>query len=579
MAVNPCFIEGASNAQIDSGITPEFAAELWRYTKAVYSENGVSFPEALPKLAADFNMPERVISRILNHNKSVRVVAEDVAKVQLANREFLAANRRYIANASQSDAAKILNMANEGIRGNLLALHGPVIGGIHPIDQLFTPGGAGRFFRAYWRSVKAASPAETLKMMSRLQEMPRYPDWVDAGLPLQEKNVPGGKGQLEGVHVGGWGGRAMDAGLKPLMYEYAEKLLEQTDPDLKTPGPALKATMQDIARQASFATGTIPTGFLGHGLLVRVFTAMQLARSLNTARWMKTVFEPLQTADTYAQTAIGKASRMLPEQFQRPIPDAHARAAASRRLWQAGKYLGGMVGALLFNDQLNRSLGSKSRVNLTDPTRADFMAFKVHLPLLGDYYIKTRGSMEVLGFLAKVLATGNPYGKQKFGQSPEETVGRYTEYKMTPSVSLAKELTLGRDVFGRPVPWSAEPGNKAHPRYSSLYTGQGNSLKDRVLRGITSVEYASQHAPIFLGHGIGSFYEGMREHGVNPTDLRGVIRAVQQHPELVVRPAAESAGEFFGINAQHVRGKPYVPPAAQQRFERTYLPAPIGGPQ
>ena len=388
MVGNPCFIEGASNAEIDSGITPEFASDFWRYTKANYSEKGIGFPEALPKLAADFKLPERVISRIINHKKSVRVVAEDVAKQQRVNRDFLSSNRRYITDSSKSDAARILTKAHDGIRGSLLALHGPVIGGIHPIDQLFTPGGSGRFFRAYWRSVKAASPAETRAMMARLKESDRYQEWVDAGLPLTERE------QLEGVHVKGWGGRAMEAGLKPLMYEYAEKLLDATSPELKTP-TAIKETMKDISHQAAFATGAIPTGFLGYGKIVRLFRSVQLASSLNTARWMKTVFEPAQTIGTYVQTGVGKASRMLPEKYHRPIPDAHARAAASRRFWQAGKYLGGIVGGLIFNDQLNRSLGSESRVNLTDPNRADFMAFRVNIPGIGDYYIKTRGSMEV----------------------------------------------------------------------------------------------------------------------------------------------------------------------------------------
>ena len=165
------------------------------------------------------------------------------------------------------------------------------------------------------------------------------------------------------------------------------------------------------------------------------------------------------------------------------------------------------------------------------------------------------------------MATGNPYGKQKFGRSPEETLGRYTEYKMTPSISLAKEITLGRDVFGRPVPWSNEPGDEKHPRYASIYEGE-----NRLLRGLTSPEYAAQHLPIFFGHGVGTFYEGMREHGVDPHDLRAVLQTVQEHPETFMRPLAEAFGEFIGINAQVVRGKPYEVPQWQQELEQTYLP-------
>jgi hypothetical protein len=240
-------------------------------------------------------------------------------------------------------------------------------------------------------------------------------------------------------------------------------------------------------------------------------------------------------------------------------------------MWSAGKWMGGIASALVLNDQLNRWLGSKSRVNFTDPGRSDYWAFRVKIPGLGDYYIKTRGSMEVLQMLARTFAAASPYQKQKFGQrTPEEVFGRYTEYKATPSISLGKELTTGRDVFGRPVPWSTDPGTKYAPRYSSLYTGQ-----NRLLRGIASPEYWGQHFPIFIGHGVQAFYEGLRESGINPTDINAIFRGIQQHPAILGKTAFEGASEFLGINPQQERGKPYVVPQAQQKFEQNYLPPPM----
>jgi hypothetical protein len=548
MAVNPCFIENATNADIDRGIEQRggaaFASKLWRYTKANYSEQGVGFKEALPKLAADFKIPQRVVSRILDTNKQVRVVTEDLAKLQRQNRQFLADNRRYIANNSRSDAVKILSMINDGVRGTLLGGHGPVIGAIHPIDQLFTPGRMTDFFRAYGRAIKSAAPGTLDEIMSRYEGMDRWQKWQDVGMPLARND------RIESTRVFGWGGRAMETALKPLMYEYAEALRERSSPELKD-NPDM---MRDNASQAAHASGALLKGELGHGFLTKVFQLVQLASGLNTSRWMKTVIDPARTINTYTQAAIAKASQMLPERFQRPGPSAVERQGASNRTWQAGKWLGTMAGMLTVNDQFNRYMGLPARVNFTDPKRPDYLAFRVYIPGLGDYYIKTRGSMEVLQFLARMMQGAKPYAHGKYGErTPEEIAGRYFEYKATPSLSLYKEFATGKDVFGRPVPWSKDPGTRFAPQY---YTE----------------EWIGQHIPIFLGHGVQAFYEGMRDSGINPRDIHAIMRGVQQHPEILGRAAFESAAEFFGLNPMRERGRPYQVPQMQQRFEQKYLP-------
>lgn len=530
MPVQPCFIEGASNADLDRAATPEFVSDLWRYAKANYADKGMTHHEALPNMSADLGIPERQLAYIMNKPKAVRAASEALTKLQRQRNRFLADNRRFIDNASQNDVAKVYNFMSDTVRGTLLAAHGPVIGGIHPIDFLFTPGKQLMFLKQYGRAVKAFSKAETEAMMQRMigvkgsAQNIKYKFWVDAGLPIEPK------AQIEAFHVKGWGGRAMEAGLKPLMLEYADALWKNSP--FKN-----KIVAQDIAKQASMASGAIPKGFLGHGPLVTAFSELQLARSLNVARWMKTAIDPAQTAATYTQAALAYATKDLSPRFRRPPPTPEARQAASNRMWAAGKYLGGYIGSLIAADQLAKAIGSKARVNFYDPNKSDYFAHHVNVPGLGEYYIKTRGSMEVLQLVARVVGAMSPYGKQKYGRTPEEVAGRYTEYKMTPVLSLGKELTSGRDVFGRPVPWSKDPGTRAKPRYTKL-------------------EYAGQHLPIFAGHGVQSFYEGMRDAGVNTSDMGAIIRGIQKHPEVVLRATAESAGEFIGVNAQKVRKKP-----------------------
>jgi hypothetical protein len=247
---------------------------------------------------------------------------------------------------------------------------------------------------------------------------------------------------------------------------------------------------------------------MGYGPFTSAVNAASLAAQLNFSRWWKTYVDPAKTIATYTQAALHHASKLLPDtdvkgvSLRRPPPTPEARIAASNRLWSAGKWLAGIVGGLALNDQLSRAIGSSARVNFTDPKRSDYFAFRVNIPVLGEYYIKTRGSMEPLQLLARMIGASTPYAKPKYGATtPEEVFGRYTEYKLTPSISLAKELGTGRDVFGRPVPWSSAQGTKFAPKY-------------------TYPEYIGQHAPIFIGHGVQAFYEGMREAGVTTNSIR-----------------------------------------------------------
>jgi hypothetical protein len=142
--------------------------------------------------------------------------------------------------------------------------------------------------------------------------------------------------------------------------------------------------------------------------------------------------------------------------------------------------------------------------------------------------------MEIVTLLAKLGALGTQ--KYKYGQkTPEDAAARYAEYKLTPGIGIGKELLTGKDVFGRPVPWSSEAGSKMFPRKNWM-------------------EFAGEHGPIFVGHAVSAFHETLRDDGVDTRDSRNVLRAIQRNPQLA-REAFEEAGmsgvaEFFGVNIQ-----------------------------
>jgi hypothetical protein len=197
-------------------------------------------------------------------------------------------------------------------------------------------------------------------MMADLATKDRYQFWQDRGLPI------GPKHQIEGFRIGGWGGRSMEAGLKPAMYEYAEKMWKKLRPELRN-----NVMAEDIAKQAAHAVGAPATGEIGHGPVASAYRLSTLAPGLNFARIFKTVIDPVRTLNTYLQTAIGKGSRTLPKKYWRDIPSAEERRGASNRLRAGGQWVGTMLAALTVNDQFLRMRGSKQRVNFNDPSKND----------------------------------------------------------------------------------------------------------------------------------------------------------------------------------------------------------------
>jgi hypothetical protein len=256
----------------------------------------------------------------------------------------------------------------------------------------------------------------------------------------------------------------------------------------------------------------------GTGLLRRAMLAPQLTLS----KWMKTVVDPITTINTFARAVESKVNRNI-----RP-PTPEERRIAWIRTRNAAIYTGVLYGGLKLNQAMLQANESRQKINTTEPLRGDFLAFKAN-----GYYVRTRGSQEVIAFLARLAATTTQ--KKKFGQqSPEEVMGRYGEYKMVPAFGMAKEAFGGKDFLGRPLPWSSEPGTAKAPK-------------------LEYPELIAQHGPIFLGHGVSAFYESLREQGVNVHDINKVMRALVNNPQAVERALVEGGAEFLGINIQKDR--------------------------
>ena len=358
--------------------------------------------------------------------------------------------------------------------------------------------------------------------MTDLKDPLLHPDYktaLDAGLPI-------GDDVAEGFQKTGWASRAMDAALKPLRLEMWEKDWYKAPQEERTPEYA-----RHLSSQYAHATGALikdepierNTRGIRRYLLAPQYTPSKIA---------KTILDPIETARTYERMIESK----IPGSKVTPATWAERQVAYSRTV-RAARFFGAVMGGLALNDAILQSSGSKQRVNFMHPSRSDFLAFKAF-----GHSWRMRGSLEIIALLAKLGALNS--GRPQFGQqSPEEAFAKYSEYKLAPGIGVAKELIMGKDVFGRPAPWSSDPGNRVFPRKNWI-------------------EFAGERSPIFLGHGITAFHEALRDQGVDTRMSRNVLRAIGNNPVATGHAIKEgllaSGLEFFGINIQPDRyiGRP-----------------------
>jgi hypothetical protein len=250
----------------------------------------------------------------------------------------------------------------------------------------------------------------------------------------------------------------------------------------------LGRNLADWANHATGATTKPVFGKFGGALFGPKLTASKLSRLFG---------DPAKTVKTFAN-------------WNSATPGE--KAAAWTRLSGAAQYTTSLLGFLAVNQGLNMALGSKQQVNFTDPTKSDFLQFK-----LGGMEGYLPGLHSEIRTLGKMLATSWMSKKELRGESRQTHLGnifgQYAFGKLTPSLSLGKDVLTGQDWSGRPLPWSSDPGKPDKP---------GKLPTSRMSWG----EYAATMGPIPLQGPIGYFYDQMRQKGASALDATTITKGL-----------------------------------------------------
>jgi hypothetical protein len=465
-------------------VTDDERIAIWRWAKL----NGIDHGLPIEKVGDAINKhffsgmarPEWITDILSGRKTPFQHTANNAWRAQY--------NRRAIVQQAQN----ISRMANMGPVGKKLydlwtfprelavTGHSFVFPITHGGDLVLRPASWSTLIKGLLNTYKGAfSTAHAARVLDSMQRRELYTTALRSGLDAGPKSHP--SGLLSRFNIGS-AKRAWDM-LTVMRYELWERQMNKfVNPRMSN--EEILDIGKNIASWANHATGSAegPIAKMGGVLFGPKLTQSKLSRL--TA-------DPAQTIKTFANWQTASSGE---------------KAVALTRLSGATQYLLTGLGFLAVNQGLNAALGTKQAVNFTDPTKSDYLAFK-----LGGIEGYVPGIHTEIKTLAKILGTAFMSAKELRGESrfsaTAKIAGQYGMAKLHPSFQRGLEIGLGQNWQGRPVPWSSDAGTPSKPRLSWG-------------------EYGASIGPIPLEGPISYVYDKLKKGGTSALDASTIIKGL-----------------------------------------------------
>lgn len=455
-------------------------------------------------------------TKIANLSKAVSDTKEaggtEYGRALLGLRNYVGGLKQEATRANMSPLAKALNTTSNAFFNIKTFGHGTVGPVTHAGENIFHPSRWGNYIKNVGRTWgNAFSPKFHEEQMANLVADPLFETKRRAGLAIE----PGANydeyqnAQMNKMFgfVGKMGNRGFDA-LKTMRSDFFDARWNKLDPSQQTPEMA-----KVIADLVNHGTGAVRTKALSGPVTRSIF----FAAPLEASRWARILGDPVRAANTYSRW--GKASPSE-RYFAKSVVKNHA------------EFLATYLGALALNAAALKASGSDDKVNLTDPSKPDWLRFKVK----GRSIDPTGGIISTIGFIGRLAAAGAQAKPDVKGMA--KSVFDYGRGKLAPAPALATDVGLRHDFRGRPLPFSSDKGTAGKPRFSYP-------------------EYLStQLATIPASGALHDFYDQMEKQGVPVETTRQIINAAMTHPKEA--GVAAGIGAVSGTTGIHI-GAEYKP--------------------
>ena len=476
--------------EIKGGVSKDdVTGDIWRRAKEYLDKGEDDFDDIRHKIAADTGLPIDEVTKRLAGPKRMRVVTNDMWS-KMNRRRMLVAEANYWI---KKTAIPGWERAIKGIPGIFfrakVRFHGSVGLITHAGMNIFNPTEWGTYWPKFVDQFRMMGWHDSGAYHERvMQDLERDPNYVTARRAGLANDALRGKDDYErAFHTGAklfgkidaWGSRGFDT-LKT--YRQARFNLEW---DRLPAGMQTKEYAKALADTINHSTGYVRADF------PKALNSWAFAPKLEGSRWAFLGGDSARSGKTFVNWA--KASD---EEKGFAIRDVKQKAI------MAGTY----IGLLAANEGLLKAMGSKQKINYTDPRKPDFLAFKgagfqfgVVSPLIGSMRYMTNM------FHAAFMERSKAEGKDSRFEEMTSLTGKYARGKLSPFGEVAADVATGSDFQNRPLP---EPiGRDKEPKY----------LEKEGVKPYTMAEYAAETAlPIPLEDAIKEIWkdQGMSDERI-----------------------------------------------------------------
>lgn len=480
--------------------TPDEAKEIWNYARKTYLDNGIDYREMIKKVSDDLGMTWHQVSEAITTPK-IKALSDEMWKKNSDLNKQKRATKEWIQNQGKNKFLLWLKKASGAFRSVAVFGHGGIFIGTHAGMTMFQPSKWKHTIPAFFKGWKYAygNTAAYEREMEGLKNSDNYILAQRAGLKNNPDRAVGEEYQESQKYLGRLGGagergfNAIKVLRQGLFDTYYDRLSEEEKSDInpKTNAPF---AAERIAQLVNNATGA------SNIKIPNAINEITFAGGMESARFAKLLRNPVEASVVAGNIVVDMV---------RKDKQVSASDKVFVKIWakRVGEQLGVMAGLLVVNAAMQNKMNPNNKVNITDPTKSDFLKFK-----FGDVTLDmSSGMLGTLNFLIGLANIPRESKKELNNKSRLDSYGDrsvgYLRGKLAPAYSTVIDLATHVDYGKNVLPYYHDKPEKGHHRLSVK-------------------EYALEKAPLPVAEAASIAYESAKANGADEVTLKHIMKGV-----------------------------------------------------
>ncbi|MDE2097300.1 MAG: hypothetical protein KGL39_08665 [Patescibacteria group bacterium] len=421
------------------------AAAIWDYAKEAYLNNPKyrgSFTQLVNQLSIDLGVSKKQIVEALYKPAGIKELSDAMYRALDNRRRVKEAAEAWLHEQKIPGWARFVRSIPPLFFMDKIFGHGGVLPTTHAAVNIFHPERTMIWLRSFMQGWKMAySSVNHEKWVEEQVSKPNYIMWKRAGLAVDPERYY--EDYQNAMMQGMWAKMNLLTGkygadsLKDLRIDLANHIWDNAPATLKTKdGKVNREFALAISTLVNHASGVVK------GKLPEAYNWAFFAPRLEMARWAWLIGDNAKMVNTVVN-------------WKNATPEEKWLASAKTKemAWIVGTY----SGLLALNQGLLKATGSQQNININNPRRADFMAFK-----MAGHNVGIVGPVIGIVRLLATLIQDSVRSQTKLQQAGlasrrsdmEESVAGYGTKKFSPLMGSMYDLFSQQDYRGRPLPWS-----------------------------------------------------------------------------------------------------------------------------